>query len=284
MTMSDSDFLSSEFGMSPSEGNQISQASASGGAPQGQGGGYNNNNGNSYGGYNTNNNQGGNNDRNNQYGGNYSKNNNGGGSNYGGGNSGNGYRKGGGGNGGFKRKPDEVKPAYLPVVIHIEDQFPDNIKEDLFKLAGELVNRGYFIRYNCEDPDLHARYQALSQQKTEGYVPWKGFNGLETKFYFNTMTANALAEESNPAWEKLPNIVKAKLARNVRLMFGQNNNSPAMALITWSPDGVTKKEEVTRETGYVGSMIQLADRYRFDVYNIGNGESKQLMFNRFLQG
>ena len=145
---------------------------------------------------------------------------------------------------------------------------------------------GYTVRYNADDLAIHNRIQSISNTKTEALAPWKGFNDIETKLYYNTVTANQIAEENNPGWERLSNLPKAKLARNVRSLFGNRNinNSRAMAVITWSPDGANNRNMVTRETGYVGSLITMADRYKFPIYNMGNGANKQYVHDYFLQG
>lgn len=228
------------------------------------------------GGYQQNNNQGGYQQNNNKGG--YQQNNNqGGGNNWNSGGGNNNWKSGGNNNwkgkNDWRAKQNEIQEPYLPVSIYIGEEFPADVKQNLMAIADKLISLGYTVRFNADEKDITDAILAKSD-KCEGYVPFKGFNEIQTRHGFNNATSKYIAGQANPAYEKLPKIVQLKLARNVRLMFGDRNNSNTMALITWSQDGAREYNEVNKETGYVGDVIKLASKYKYPVININRQESK----------
>ena len=178
------------------------------------------------------------------------------------------------GGGGFQRKEDTVSPPYLPVVFFVEKDTPPEVKQKFYHLASKLIGKGYTIRLNPDDPDFVKQVQALSTKNVELFLPWRGFNQLESKHTFNTLTSKDVAQRHFPAWEKIPDAVKAMLANQVRMIFGDNNNSITLMLITYSPDGASRNAEITKETGRVSFIIKMACSYGFSVVNMGKQSSE----------
>jgi hypothetical protein len=198
---------------------------------------------------------------------------------------GGGYGGGGGfqrqGGGGFQRKEDVVSPPYLPVAFFVEKETPPEIKQKFYHLASKLIGKGYTIRLNPDDPDFVRQVQALSTKNVELYLPWRNFNQLESKHTFNTLTSKDVAQRHFPAWEKIPDAVKAMLANQVRMIFGDRNNSIALMLITFSPDGASRIAEITKDTGRVSFIIKMACSYGFSVVNMGKQSSESLLEKYF---
>lgn len=247
----------------------------------GYSGNSNNNNGNDNGGYKQNNGYNGNRN-NNGNGGGY---NNNGGGNRGGynNNGGGGYNRGGGGNGGgFKRKEEVLEDPYVAVSIFVDRDFPPEAKTSLYNIASKLINKKVTVRVNGDDKDFCTRLSALSSQFVEVYIPWKGFNDMDSKHYWNTITAKHIAQTNfGPAWEKIPDSVKALMARNVRMIFGDKNNSIMLCLITWSQDGASKATEVTKDTGRSAFIIKTASTYSFPVVNISKPNAENILEKSF---
>lgn len=187
----------------------------------------------------------------------------------------------GGGNNNWRNREEVVEDPYLPVTIFIDRDFPEEIKQKLVSIASKFINKGYTVRYNGDDKNLHNSIHAFSSKLTEAYVPWKGFEEIDSKLSWNTKTANHIAQENFPAWDKIPNLVKAMMARNVRLIFGSRNNSPTKVVITWSPDGATRYPEVTRDTGRSSFIISVASKYTFPVINIQKEGAEEAMEKAF---
>lgn len=207
--------------------------------------------------------------------------------NSGGGNNG-GYQQRSGGNGGgnnswkggsgnFQKKEEVVEEPYCPVAVFIDRDFPEDIKAKLQAVISKLINKGYTVRYNGDTMATHNQISNLSRKLTEAYTPWKGFDEIESKHYWNTKTSEHMAMTNFPAWDKIPNVVKAMMSRNVRMLFGDKNNSIVKCLVTWSPDGASKSLEVTKDTGRPSFIIGLASKYNFPVINLGKEGAEQAL-------
>lgn len=196
---------------------------------------------------------------------------------------GGGYRgKGGGGGGQWgNKKEDVIEEPYVPVAIYIDRDFPPEIKQKLISIASRLINNKMVVRYNADDLDIHNAISEISSAKTEAYTPWKNFNNIESKHYYNTETAKHVASSNFQGWDKIPDAVKAMLARNVRMIFGDKNRSPAICLITWSPDGASRAPEVTKDTGKSGFLIKLAATYGFSVLNLAKPNAEAMLEKAF---
>lgn len=186
-----------------------------------------------------------------------------------------------GGGGGFQKKEDVVEDPYLPVAVYVDRDYPPQIKEQLFNVIVKLINNGITVRVNGDDREFYDRIATLPGKNIEVYTPWKGFNDIDTKHYFNMETSKHMASVNFAAWDKVPDVVKSMLARNVRMMFGGKNNSIVKCLITWSPDGVSKSAEITKDTGKGSFMIGLASKYHFPVINLGKAGAEDMLARVF---
>ena len=236
--------------------------------------GGSNNNGNNNG-YKQNNGYQGNNNGGNNNG--YQRNNNSG--------NGGGYQRNGGGGGGggnFKRKEEVLEDPYVPVSIFVDREFPPEAKNSLYNIASKLINKKITVRVNGDDKDFCNKLMSLSSQFVEVYIPWKGFNDTESKHYWNTITAKHIAQQNfGNAWEKIPDSVKALMARNVRMIFGDKNNSIMLCLITWSKDAASRAAEVTKDTGRSAFIIKTASSYSFPVVNISKPGAENILEKSF---
>lgn len=179
------------------------------------------------------------------------------------------------------KKEDVIEEPYVPIAIYIDRDFPPEIKQKLISIASRLINNKMVVRYNADDLDIHNAISEISSAKTEAYTPWKNFNNIESKHYYNTETAKHVASSNFQGWEKIPDAVKAMLARNVRMIFGDKNRSPAICLITWSPDGASRAPEVTKDTGKSGFLIKLASTYGFSVLNLAKPNAEAMLEKAF---
>jgi hypothetical protein len=195
----------------------------------------------------------------------------------------NGIQYSNGSKGRFPVKKEEViEEPYIPVVLYVDREFPEEVKNSLYNIASKLINKKITVRYNGDDKDFHARLSSLSDKYTEAYIPWKGFNDIESKHYWNTVTSRHLAGINfGFSWEKIPDSVKSLLARNIRLIFGDKNNSISLCVITWSKDGASKATEVTKDTGRSSFIIKTASSYGFPVINIAKESAGNILEKTF---
>lgn len=204
---------------------------------------------------------------------------------YGGGNNSGGWqgnKGGGGGNrGAWPKKEDKVEKPYVPVTIYVDREFPPEVKNSLYNISSKLIAKGITVRVNGDDKDFLAKLQALSDLHVEVYIPWRNFNEIDSKHYFNTLTSKDIATKHFQAWDRIPDAVKAMLARNVRMVFGDKNNSITLCLITWSKDGASRVSEVTKDTGKSSFIIKVASSYGFPVVNIAKQTAENILEKTF---
>lgn len=180
-----------------------------------------------------------------------------------------------------KKEEDIPKDPYLPISIFIDRDYPAEVKENIYHLINKLLARKITVRINGDDLEFYNRIKDLSDTNLEFFIPWKGFNNIETKHYFNSATSKHTAELNFIGWEKLPDSVKSMLARNVRMLFGDKNNSISLCVVLWSKDGASKLSEVTKETGKNSFIIKLASKYGFPVINLGKEKSMSILEKTF---
>lgn len=200
---------------------------------------------------------------------------------------GGGYNRGGyGGNdGGFRRQPPKevvTDQAYAPIGVFVDRAFPQEVKDRLRGVIIKLVSKQFTVRVNGDDKDFIASLKDISETNLEIYIPWKPFNDIETKHYFNTESSKLIAAKFFPAWDKIPDSAKAFLARNMRLLFGDKNNSCVKALVTWSEDGASRTSEISQSTGKSSQIIRAATYYSTPVFNVqkaGTEDALAKVFN-----
>lgn len=208
-------------------------------------------------------------------------------SNYGGGGSG-GYQKkqwtpgGGGSYGGgkpsFQRKvwtPEELAKVtvYKSVVITGNETPPPVVLQTLQRLVPELEKRGYVIRSGGMK-GMENAVEELSRN-IELHLPWKGFDGKESKFTYTSEEAKEFAKRYHPAWDQAKPVVQTFCAKNVRLMLGKDLKSPTQILIIWSEDGVEHARERTAKTGLTGVAVALASELRIPTFNLQRPDAEQ---------
>lgn len=185
------------------------------------------------------------------------------------------------GGGGFTRKEDVLTDAYIPVAFYIEKDFPEEVKAKMFNLASKMIAKKMTVRINADDKVFIDNLRTLTDDKLEVYLPWRGFNELESKRTFNTLTAKHVASIHFGAWDKLTDPIKAILSSQVRLVFGDRNNSIALCVVTWSKDGASKLSEVSKDTGRSSFVIKMSSSYGFPVLNLQRPHVPSLIESTF---
>lgn len=180
-----------------------------------------------------------------------------------------------------KKKEEVPQEPYVPVCIFVDREFPPEAKQSLFNIASKLLAKNITVRVNGDDKEFIDKLLPLSDKYLEVYIPWKNFNNIESKHYFNSLTSKEIARRNFLGWEKVPDPVKAILARNVRMIFGDKNNSIVLCVITWSKDGASKVSEVTKETGKSQFIIKTASTYGFPVVNIAKPNAGNILEKTF---
>ncbi|HXQ32680.1 MAG TPA: hypothetical protein VN843_01535 [Anaerolineales bacterium] len=183
----------------------------------------------------------------------------------------------------FNRLPSPVRDfntnpptLYKPYVGTGNADTPDGVMRELLETAQLLERNGYTVRTSAffDTPD-----KVFSQIKTkEMILPWKGFADQESKLTFTSEEARYLAKKyyANPAaFDTMKEAGKTFLAKNVRLICGQNLRSPAQFVLLWTEDGCEHPKDKTPKTGYAISIITISYEMRIPIFNFGRSDAKQ---------
>jgi hypothetical protein len=192
-----------------------------------------------------------------------------------------GYNRNNRGGSGFKKfeRPKEIvtDQAYSPVAFFIDRTFSKEVKDKLRELIFKFASKQYVIRVNGDDKEFIESLKGVAEQNIEVYLAWKNFNEIDSKHYWNTETSGLIAAKFFSAWDKVSDQVRAFLQRNIRMLFGDKNNSCAKILVTWSEDGASKTLDVSMATGKASHVIRAAAFYSIPVFNTGKAGSEDAM-------
>lgn len=181
----------------------------------------------------------------------------------------------------FTKKEDVLQEPYIPIAIFVAKEDSDELKYKVYELISKFLLKKLTVRLYCEDKAFVQKCRSLTDKNLEVYIAWKNFNEIESKHSWNTLTSKDIAAKNTPGWEKLPDVVKSILAAQVRMLFGDKNNSVALCCVVNTTDGVTKTHEVTKDTGKAAFIIKTANRYGFPVVNLGKANSLAILERSF---
>jgi hypothetical protein len=144
---------------------------------------------------------------------------------------------------------------------------PANVLAMMTRIAKRLEEKGYTLRSGGAEGADQAF--AAGTSKKEVYLPWRGYNNLQSQFTHVSSEAIALAEQFHPSSHLSPG-VKKLMARNCYQILGINLDDPVDFVVCWTPDGCERHQDRTRSTGGTGQAISLADSYGIPIVNLYN--------------
>ena len=165
-------------------------------------------------------------------------------------------------------KKDLRKEPYLPITIYVEKEYPEPVKSNLIKLIDRLINKGYVIRISGVDLDFYNKVKDMSVENLEVYLPFKNFNEINSKLCWNADEVKNLVKSNFTSYDKVPDVVKAILGCQFRMLLGERNNSCTNLVILYTEDGAEKTLDVTQTTGKLNTIIKAADKYKIPLINI----------------
>lgn len=181
---------------------------------------------------------------------------------------------GGGGGGGFQKRPEDTDMTlYKPYACTANDDAPQEIKDKFIEIVKMLENNGYTLRTGGMEGVEEIVENSVT--KKEVHLPWRDFAGKQSRFTFNTDRAYAIAKKYHPTFDGLSKGVKCFLAKNARLILGNNMTSPALFLLTWTEDGATSSRDRTARTGFAGHPIAIAAGIGIPVINLARSDAEQ---------
>ncbi len=140
---------------------------------------------------------------------------------------------------------------------------PASVCEAMRLKALTLQERGYILRSGGADgADLAFESGVTDPSMKEIFIPWKGFNGSDSRLFNQHPEAFRIAKEHTSYWSSLSDGVKKIKARNVHQVLGKNLEDPSAFVLCWTPDG--------KIVGGTGLAISIAMKYNIPVFNIGS--------------
>jgi len=169
-------------------------------------------------------------------------------------------------------------PPRLPfwVAIMSNDNIPQDKAMKLAKMGQFLGSIGFKIRYTKHNVALASVLeQEIVKDHLESFAPWKGFKPqnseteLTAQFYVNNR-AKSMMGLDNPNFEGMAKGIQSIISINAAIMYGAFSESPVRALLTYTDDGISNHRDKSKETGYVSTAIELGNKLRVPVFNIGD--------------
>jgi len=150
-------------------------------------------------------------------------------------------------------------------------QTPQNILELMDKIAQKLELKGYTLRSGGADGADNAFAKNITNK--EIFLPWRGFNGVQSNFTGHTAKAYDIAKRIHPAWSRCSQGAQKLHARNVHQILGWNIKPKEYSrfIICWTPDG--------KMVGGTATAMKIANRANIKIYNLAIKED----YNRLLK-
>ena len=161
---------------------------------------------------------------------------------------------------------------------------PEPVLAHMREIAERLGEGGWLLRTGGADGADSAFAATAPPDRREVIVPWRGYNGLDTRAGDTraldgsacwVLTAaeieamRPLAAPHHPAWERCAAKVRDLHARNVAVLLGTDLKQPAHAVVCWTKDG--------RDIGGTGLAIRLAQHHRIPVLNLAEMDMRAAM-------
>ena len=107
----------------------------------------------------------------------------------------------------------------------------------------------------------------LNATAKEVILPYLGFNKNPSQLIVDPSSLS-IAKSVHTAWSRCSEFAKFCHARNVQVLLGQDLVSPVSLVICYSEDGAWREDQVSARTGYMRTLIALANRRGIPVLNL----------------
>lgn len=137
---------------------------------------------------------------------------------------------------------------------------PEYILKVMTEYARKLDISGYTLRSGgAKGADTAFSNGSTNKQI---FLPWKGFNNLESEYTSASDKAFEIASKVHPAWNRCSRGAKLLHARNIHQVLGPNLKENSDFVICWTEGG--------KDIGGTATAIKLAKHLGIKVYNLGN--------------
>jgi len=139
---------------------------------------------------------------------------------------------------------------------------PPDILDIMDRLAIKLEQSDYTLRSGGADGADKAFAQSVTNKQI--FIPWKGFNNIDSEFIGAASEAYELAEKLHPAWNRCSQGAKKLHARNIHQILGPTLSPDEYSsfVVCWTPNG--------NLVGGTATAIKLANNNNIEVINLGH--------------
>lgn len=140
---------------------------------------------------------------------------------------------------------------------------PRDILELMTKIGRSFYSKGWVLRSGGADGADSAFAADVPPDGKQIFLPWPGFNGVESDYCEPEAWTFPIAEKFHPRWDKLSQGAQKLHARNVHQVLGPDEYSaPHSALIIcWTPSD---------NEGGTGQALRIARYYDIPIFNLGD--------------
>lgn len=153
---------------------------------------------------------------------------------------------------------------------------PNGILRMMKLVSALLYKKGFTLRSgHSTGPDIRFEepYFSADENMKEIYLPWKGFNGSNSKLYKIEKWAYDSVDELHPAPHLVTEPAKKLLARNYHQLLGYDETKSDF-MICWTKNG--------DDVGGTGQTIRVARRYGIPIFNLAIEKDKEKL-SKFLE-
>lgn len=155
---------------------------------------------------------------------------------------------------------------------------PDNVIEQLVKVAAYLIKNGYTFRHTgSADNKLQNEILKIPGVTVETFLPWRGYNkDIKTpEMVKPTPKGYRITAGLSRAFTKLPNAVRAIIARDLHSVIGAKCNDKTSLVLCHTTDGSEAwfKGIDYKVMGDVMWYIEVATKANVPIINLGKDGS-----------
>lgn len=182
-----------------------------------------------------------------------------------------------GGSGGWKGQKETDLSFYRPYAVTGNKDAPDHILQKACAIVQRLEQMDFTLRTG----GLAGIEDSVEKvtKKHEIHLPFRDFDQKQSRYTFTTDRAKSVAAKFSPGYSALKKGIQLFLAKNVRILMGNNVNSPSLFLIVYSSDGCTHISQKTQETGFATHAIAVASGLGIPIFNLADPNFDQKFEN-----
>lgn len=187
----------------------------------------------------------------------------------------------------FRKKPEEnfTSSGLDCYTIILDKDTPDYIVTDLIETRAiyGMEKAGLRLRIGIPEKDGTSLDALVNETTRKQYMlPWKGFDDKPTDDVYGYTTQEAIKIFKQSTMAELPKGVYPIAALKVNLLLGRSCDNPSKFVLIWTPDAATSIADISKDTGWLASVIKLAEQNKIPVYNL-NTSTAWSMLDKFTQ-